>query len=170
MVSLAVSLATTPMMCAMLLKRTPHERTGRFNRIAERFFSAMLRGYERSLAWALDHPRFIMAILLATVGFNVYLYVIIPKGFFPQQDTGRINGGIQAAQSISFQLMRQKLQQFIAIVQKDPAVDTVVGFTGGGQTNGGFVFMSLKPLSERKISADLVVRRLRGEIAPGPGP
>jgi multidrug efflux pump len=96
MVSLAVSLATTPMMCAMLLKLTPHHRQGRFNRIAERFFDAMLRGYERSLAWALNHPRFIMAILFATVGCNVYLYVIIPKGFFPQQDTGRIKGGIQA--------------------------------------------------------------------------
>ena len=89
----------------------------------------------------------------------------MPKGFFPQQDTGRINGAIQADQSISFQLMRQKLQQFIAIIQKDPAVDTVVGFTGGGQTNGGFVFMSLKPMSERKISADQVIRRLRGQLA-----
>jgi multidrug efflux pump len=169
MVSLAVSLATTPMMCAMLLKRTPHHRQGRFNRIAERFFDAMLRGYERSLAWALSHPRFIMAILLATVGLNVYLYVIIPKGFFPQQDTGRINGGIQADQSISFQLMRQKLQQFIAIVQKDPAVDTVVGFTGGGQTNGGFVFMSLKPMSDRKVTSDQVIGRLRGQLAQVPG-
>jgi multidrug efflux pump len=169
MVSLAVSLATTPMMCAMLLKRTPHHRQGRFNRIAERFFDAMLRGYERSLAWALSHPRFIMAILLATVGLNVYLYVIIPKGFFPQQDTGRINGGIQADQSISFQLMRQKLQQFIAIVQKDPAVDAVVGFTGGGQTNGGFVFMSLKPMSDRKVTSDQVIGRLRGQLAQVPG-
>jgi multidrug efflux pump len=169
MVSLAVSLATTPMMCAMLLKRTPHDRQGRFNRIAERFFAAMLRGYERSLAWALDHPRFIMAILAATVGFNVYLYVIIPKGFFPQQDTGRINGGIQADQSISFQLMRQKLQQFISIVQKDPAVDTVVGFTGGGQTNGGFVFLSLKPMAERKVTSEQVIGRLRNQLAQVPG-
>jgi multidrug efflux pump len=169
MVSLAVSLATTPMMCAMLLKRTPHDRQGRFNRIAERFFGAMLRGYERSLAWALDHPRFIMAILAATVGFNVYLYVIIPKGFFPQQDTGRINGGIQADQSISFQLMRQKLQQFISIVQKDPAVDTVVGFTGGGQTNGGFVFMSLKPMAERKVTSEQVIGRLRNQLGQVPG-
>jgi multidrug efflux pump len=169
MVSLAVSLATTPMMCAMLLKRTPHHQQGRFNRIAERFFGAMLRGYERTLAWALDHPRFIMAILLATVGLNVYLYVIIPKGFFPQQDTGRINGGIQADQSISFQLMRQKLQQFISIVQKDPAVDTVVGFTGGGQTNGGFVFLSLKPMNERKVTSEQVIGRLRAQLAQVPG-
>jgi multidrug efflux pump len=169
MVSLAVSLATTPMMCAMLLKRTPHHQQGRFNRIAERFFGAMLRGYERTLAWALDHPRFIMAILLATVGLNVYLYVIIPKGFFPQQDTGRINGGIQADQSISFQLMRQKLQQFISIVQKDPAVETVVGFTGGGQTNGGFVFLSLKPMAERKVTSEQVIGRLRAQLAQVPG-
>ena len=169
MVSLAVSLTTTPMMCAMLLKRTPHDRQGRFNRIAERLFTAMLRGYERTLAWALDHPRFIVTILLATIGINVYLYIVIPKGFFPQQDTGRINGGIQADQSISFQLMRQKLQQFIEIARKDPAVDTVVGFTGGGQTNGGFVFMSLKPIGQRNVSADQVIGRLRGQLAQVPG-
>jgi multidrug efflux pump len=169
MVSLAVSLTTTPMMCAMLLKRTPHDRQGRFNRIAERLFTAMLRGYERTLAWALDHPRFIVTILLATIGINVYLYIVIPKGFFPQQDTGRINGGIQADQSISFQLMRQKLQQFIEIARKDPAVDTVVGFTGGGQTNGGFVFMSLKPIGQRNVSADQVIGRLRAQLAQVPG-
>jgi multidrug efflux pump len=165
LVSLVISLATTPMMCALLLKRENQDQQGRFHRTTERFFDAMLRGYDRTLTWALDHPRVILAILLATVVTNFYLYTIVPKGFFPQQDTGRINGGIQADQSISFQLMRQKLQQFISIIQKDPAVDTVVGFTGGGQTNGGFVFMSLKPLSERKISADLVIRRLRGELA-----
>jgi multidrug efflux pump len=165
LVSLAVSLATTPMMCALLLKRTQHDEQGRFNRMSERFFDAMLRRYDRTLTWALVHPRFILAILLATVATNVYLYTIVPKGFFPQQDTGRINGSIQADQSISFQLMRQKLQQFVSIIQKDPAVDTVVGFTGGGQTNGGFVFMSLKPLSERRISADQVIRRLTGELA-----
>jgi multidrug efflux pump len=125
----------------------------------------MLRRYDRTLAWALDHPRLILAILLATVVTNFYLYTIVPKGFFPQQDTGRINGAIQADQSSSFQLMRQKLQQFMSIIQKDPAVDFAVGFTGGGQTNGGFVFMSLKPLSERKMSADQVIRRLRGQLA-----
>ena len=169
MVSLAISLATTPMMCALLLKRTRHDQQGRFNRTTERFFDAMLRGYDRTLTWALNHPRLILAILLATVVTNFYLYTIVPKGFFPQQDTGRINGGIQGDQSVSFQLMRQKLQQFISIIRRDPAVDTVVGFTGGGQTNGGFVFMSLKPLSERKISADQVIRRLRGELAEVPG-
>jgi multidrug efflux pump len=169
MVSLAVSLATTPMMCALLLKRDQSHGQSRFHRMTERFFDAMLRGYSRTLAWALSHPRLVLTILLATVVTNFYLYTVVPKGFFPQQDTGRINGGIQGDQSISFQLMRQKLQQFISIIQKDPAVDTVVGFTGGGQTNGGFVFMSLKPLSERKISADQVIRRLRGELAQVPG-
>jgi len=169
MVSLAVSLATTPMMCALLLKRTRHERQGRFDRITKWFFGAMLRGYRRTLTSALNHPRLVLAILLATVAINFHLYTIVPKGFFPQQDTGRIIGNIQADQSISFQLMQQKLQQFISIIQKDPAVDTVVGFTGGGQTNGGVVFMSLKPLNERKISADQVIRRLRGELAQVPG-
>ncbi len=165
LISLAVSLSTTPMMCALLLRRTPRGQEGRFHRLTERFFAAMLRRYDRSLAWALDHPPLILAILLATIVTNFYLYTIVPKGFFPQQDTGRINGAIQADQSSSFQLMRQKLQQFIDIVRKDPAVDTVVGFTGGGQTNGGFVFMSLKPASERKVSADQVIRRLRGQLS-----
>ncbi len=165
MISLAVSLTTTPMMCALLLKRTPHGEHGWFHRVSERFFAGMLRRYDRTLTWALNHPRLILTILLATIVTNFYLYTIVPKGFFPQQDTGRIAGAIQADQSISFQLMRQKLQQFVAIIRKDPAVDTVVGFTGGGQTNGGFVFMSLKPMSERKISADQVIRRLRGELA-----
>jgi multidrug efflux pump len=165
LISLVVSLSTTPMMCALLLKRTPHDGQGRFHRATEWVFAAMLRGYDRTLGWALNHPRLILAILLATIGTNFYLYSVVQKGFFPQQDTGRINGAIQADQSISFQLMRQKLQQFISIIQKDPAVDFVVGFTGGGQTNGGFVFMSLKPLSERNISADQVIRRLRGQLA-----
>jgi len=169
MISLAVSLATTPMMCALLLRRGERHEQGRFHRMTEWCFDAMLRGYKHTLGWALNHPRLILAILLTTVATNFYLYTIVPKGFFPQQDTGRINGGIQADQSISFQLMRQKLQQFVSIVQKDPAVEMVVGFTGGGQTNGGFVFLSLKPLSERKISADLVIRRLRGELAQVPG-
>jgi multidrug efflux pump len=173
LVSLVVSLATTPMMCALLLRRPEREHRGRFYRASERFFDLMQRGYDRSLSWALDHSLLIVLIFAVTLCLNFYLYVIVPKGFFPQQDTGRINGNIQADQSISFQLMRQKLQQFIAIIRKDPAVDTVVGFTGGGtgggQTNGGFIFMSLKPLSERKISADQVIRRLRGELAQVPG-
>jgi multidrug efflux pump len=169
MISLAVSLATTPMMCALLLRHGRAEEQGRFHRMTERGFDAMLRGYDRSLAWALRHPRLIMLILLATVITNVELYRIVPKGFFPQQDTGRIVGNIQADQSISFQLMRQKLQAFVTIISKDPAVDAVVGFTGGGQTNGGNMFMSLKPLRERKVSADQVIARLSRELAQVPG-
>jgi multidrug efflux pump len=170
LVSLVVSLATTPMMCALLLRHDRDREPGRFHRMTERFFNAMLAGYDRSLTWALNHPRLIVAILLATVVTNVELYRIVPKGFFPQQDTGRITGNIQADQSISFQLMREKLQQFVDIISKDPAVDTVVGFTGGrGQTNGGFIFMSLKPLSERKIAADQVIVRLTRELAQVPG-
>src|SRR5215475_2163951 len=168
-VSLAVSLSTTPMMCALLLKRTRREEQGRLNRMTERAFDAMLGFYDRSLGWALRHPRVILGILLVTIVTNVELYRIIPKGFFPQQDTGRINGGIQADQSISFQLMRQKLTQFVDIIRKDPAVDTVVGFTGTGQTNGGFMFLSLKPIGERKVTADQVIRRLSGELAQVPG-
>ncbi|MBV9971671.1 MAG: efflux RND transporter permease subunit, partial [Xanthobacteraceae bacterium] len=169
MISLAVSLSTTPMMCALLLRRTPHGHQGRFHRVSEGVFAFMLRGYDRTLTWALEHPRLILTILLATIVTNFYLYSAIPKGFFPQQDTGRINGAIQADQSVSFQLMQQKLQQFVDIIRRDPAVDFVVGFTGGGQTNGGFVFMSLKPIQERKISADQVIRRLRGQLAQVPG-
>jgi multidrug efflux pump len=110
-----------------------------------------------------------MLILAAVVGLNFYLYGVIPKGFFPQQDTGRIIGSIQADQSISFQLMQKKLTQFITIIKSDPAVETAVGFTGGGQTNSGFMFISLKPLGERKISADNVIARLRREMAVVPG-
>jgi len=108
-------------------------------------------------------------ILVAVFGLNFYLYSVIPKGFFPQQDTGRIIGIIQADQSISFQLMQQKLLQFVNIIKKDPAVETVVGFTGGGQTNSGFMFLSLYPTDQRKISADGVITRLRREMAVVPG-
>ena len=110
-----------------------------------------------------------MLILAAVLGLNFYLYDIIPKGFFPQQDTGRVIGIIQADQSISFQLMQQKLTQFVTIIKSDPAVETAVGFTGGGQTNSGFMFVSLYPLNERKISADGVIARLRREMAVVPG-
>ena len=169
LISLVLSLTTTPMMCARLLKPQVEGEHGRLYNASERVFAWILRGYEKTLGWALRHPRFIVTILLATVCLNVYLYVIIPKGFFPQQDTGRLTGNIQADQSISFQAMRQKLADFIEIVQADPAVDNVTGFTGGGQRNSGFMFVSLKPLEERKISADQVVARLRGKTAQVPG-
>ncbi len=168
-ISLAVSLATTPMMCAVLLRNETGQRHGRFYRASERFFESMLNLYRRSLSAALRHPFTIILIFLTALGLNFYLYVVIPKGFFPQQDTGRIVGAIQADQSISFQLMQQKLAQFVSIIKKDPAIETVVGFTGGGQTNSGYVFASLHPLSERNISADGVIARLRHEMAVVPG-
>ena len=110
-----------------------------------------------------------LLLLAATIALNIYLYVIVPKGFFPQQDTGRLNGFIQADQSISFQAMRPKLAQFIEIVRRDPAVETVMGFTGGGQRNTGFMFVSLKPLAERGVSAEQVIARLRVQLARVPG-
>ena len=129
----------------------------------------MLNLYRRSLTAALRHPATMMLILAVVFGLNFYLYNMIPKGFFPQQDTGRMVGSIQADQSISFQLMQQKLAQFVNIIKKDPAVESVVGFTGGGQTNSGFMFVSLRPMSERGISVDGVIGRLRRQMAVVPG-
>jgi len=166
LVSLAISLTTTPMMCAYMIPPPSRGRAqGSFSRWSERGFDAMLRAYERTLRPALRHGPLVMLTLLAVLALNAYLYLEIPKGFFPQQDTGRLTGRIIADQSTSFQLMRQKLAEFISIVESDPAVDAVVGYTGGGQTNSGSVFVSLKPLSERRLSADQVIARLRGRMA-----
>ncbi len=132
-------------------------------------FAADARRLPEEPRLGLSHGVTVMLVLLATVCLNVYLYVIIPKGFFPQQDTGRLVGGIQADQSISFQAMRQKLADFMAIVGGDPAVENVVGFTGGAQRNSGFMFVALKPLAERKETADQVIARLRGKLAKEPG-
>jgi multidrug efflux pump len=169
MISLAISLATTPMMCALLLRSGAGERHGRLYEASERFFEAMLDFYRRTLTSALAHPRSVILVLAAVFGLNFYLYGIIPKGFFPQQDTGRIIGIIQADQSISFQLMQQKLTQFVTILKSDPAVETAVGFTGGGQTNSGFMFVSLYPLAQRGIPVDGVIGRLRRAMAVVPG-
>jgi len=169
MVSLALSLTTTPMMCSRLLRPARERSHSRLFASSERAFAKVLRGYERSLASALDHGVLMMIVLLVTVCLNIYLYVIVPKGFFPQQDTGRLIGFIQADQSISFQAMRQKLADFIDIVRADPAVDNVVGFTGGQQRNTGSMFVALKPLSQRKESADQIVARLRVKLAKEPG-
>ena len=169
MISLVISLATTPMMCAVLLRSEVGQIHGRLYQISERFFERMLDIYRRSLTAALRHPGTMMLILAVVLGLNFYLYDVIPKGFFPQQDTGRMIGSIQADQSISFQLMQQKLTQFVTILKQDPAVETAVGFTGGGQTNSGFMFVSLKPLSERKLSVDGVISRLRRKMAVVPG-
>jgi multidrug efflux pump len=169
LVSLLVSLTATPMMCARLLRPVRERKPGRLFLASERVFRWMLAEYEASLAWALAHSRIMMLILAATIGLNVYLYVNIPKGFFPQQDVGRMVGSIQADQGISFQAMRQKLADFIEIVRSDPAVENVVGFTGGGQRNSGFMFITLKPVRERKLSADQVIARLRPRLAQESG-
>ncbi|HSY56191.1 MAG TPA: efflux RND transporter permease subunit, partial [Bradyrhizobium sp.] len=170
-ISLVVSLTTTPMMCAVLLRTDRDQPHGLAYRASERIFEAMLSGYRRTLAIALRHPLSVMLILAATLGLNFHLYGVVPKGFVPQQDTGLLIGSIQADQHTSFQLMREKLTQFIDIVKNDSAVDTAVGFTGGsgpgpgGSTNTGTVFASLKPLGERKMSAEQVIERLRGNLA-----
>ena len=169
LVSLVVSLTTTPMMCARLLRAPRARKPGRLLAASERAFEWLLQEYRRSLSQALRHPRRMMLILAATVGLNVALYIHIPKGFFPQQDTGRMIGSIQADQGVSFQAMRQKLSDYIDIVRSDPAIESVVGFTGGASRNSGFMFMSLKPLKERKLTADQVVARLRPRIAREPG-
>jgi multidrug efflux pump len=168
LISLALSLTTTPMMCAYLLEPRPARPHGRLYRASERVFDGLLHAYSRTLGWALRHGRLTILILFGVLAVNVYLFILIPKGFFPQQDTGRLIGGIQADQSVSFQLMRQKLTQFISILQHDPAVEHVVGFTGGARTNSGFVFISLKPRGERP-SADRVIARLRAKLAAVPG-
>src|SRR5262249_24963432 len=152
LISLAISLTTTPMMCAHLLADNRQVRHGRLYRGGERAFDAMLRLYERSLRQALRWPALVLLSLAATIGLAPYLFRIIPKGFFPEQDTGRMIGGILADQSISFQLMEKKLAQLVAIIRQDPAVANIAGFTGGGETNSGFVFVILKPLSERNVT------------------
>ena len=169
LVSLVVSLTATPMMCAKVLRPESEEKPGRVSRFIERMFSRLLRAYERSLCWALAHRRLMLVALLGTVAMNVYLYVIVPKGFMPQQDTGRLQGNLIADQSISFQAMQTKLASFVAIVQQDDAVEHVVAFTGGGQRNGAFFFVILKPIAVRKIPADQIIARLRRELARVPG-
>ena len=170
LVSLLLSLTTTPMMCARLLHREQAQKDERrLARLSRRAFERLLAAYERSLGWALRHGRIMLLLLAATVGLNVYLYVIVPKGFFPQQDTGRLTGFIQADQAISFQAMQKKLADFVEIVRQDPAVENVIAFTGGGQRNSGAMFISLKPLDERKLSVDKVIARLRGKLAREPG-
>jgi multidrug efflux pump len=165
-ISLIVSLTVTPMMCSRLLRS---ESGPPGNEVSTRIFRRALRAYATSLSWVLRRRAFVMIALILTIVLNVWLYVAVPKGLFPRQDTGRLTGSILADQSISFQAMREKLADFIAIVRTDPAVASVVGFTGGQQRNTGQMFVSLKPLSERKESAEQVIARLRRNLAKEPG-
>ncbi|ADU69908.1 multidrug efflux RND transporter permease subunit MdtC [Pantoea sp. At-9b] len=168
LISLFISITLTPMMCAYLLK--PHvPRAQTRLRGAGRVLMAVQQGYGRSLGWVLDHARWVLLVLLATVGLTIWLFISIPKTFMPEQDTGRLTGFISADQSISFQAMRGKLQDFMNIIKADPAVDNVTGFTGGSRTNSGSMFISLKPLSERSETAQQVIARLRMKLAKEPG-
>ncbi len=171
LVSLVISLTTTPMMCAILLQHDQPENHGRLYRASEKFFDWMLGTYETSLGWVLRHQPFTLAVLLITIGVNVYLFIIVPKGFFPQQDNGTIYGGIQGAQDISFQSMQSLAKLFVDRVKSDPAVENAIAYTGGnGAVNGGFVYIGLKPLSQRKnSSASQVINRLRPKLTSVPG-
>lgn len=173
-VSLILSLTTTPMMCATILKPAEVRGHGYLYRASESVFHWMRSRYDITLRWALGHQRFMLALTLTTLGINVYLFTVIPKGFFPEQDTGRIVGIIQAAQDISFQSMREKLIQIVDIVRTDPDVTYVTGFTGGGggggsTTNSGRMFIALKSFSTRKASAAEIIVRLRKKLGQVPG-
>jgi multidrug efflux pump len=161
-ISLVLSLTVTPMMCAHFLRPSEPSRS-LLARLAESAFARIQGGYGRSLAWSLDNAGLMLVILFAAIALNVYLYGVVPKGFFPQEDTGELVGGIRADQSISFQLMRQKLDQIQSILRSDPAVADVDGFTGGRQTNSGFVFVTLKPRDERP-PVQTVLARLRAAL------
>jgi multidrug efflux pump len=173
LVSMAVSLSTTPMMCARILGQQRHRKHGRLYRWSEAMFQDLIHSYQRSLAWVLDHSSIVLVVLIGTIALNIWLFARIPKGFFPEQDTGRLFGGIQADQSISFQAMSQKFRQFVDIVRHDPAVETVVGSTGaggrGGGANSGRLFVTLKPLGQRTETSQQVIARLRPQLAKVPG-
>jgi multidrug efflux pump len=165
-VSLLISLTTTPMMAAHLLKPHDQETHNRWYVVSERFFKGMLDRYESTLLWVLDHQPLTLMVALGTLALSIFLFTVVPKGFFPQQDTGRLMGAVQADQDTSFQAMHDRLAQLVAAIDKDPAVDNVIAFTGGnGATNTANMFIGLKPLSERKINADLVIGRIRKEVS-----
>jgi multidrug efflux pump len=183
-VSLLVSLTTTPTMCAKFLRPpAQNERHNLFYRGSEWVFDKTLAAYRHSLTWVLEYQMLTLIVTILVACLSVYLYIIVPKGFFPQQDTGRIGGSVQAAQDISFQAMRDKMERYVSIVTKDPAVSSVVGFAGGNTvSNQGRFFIMLKPLAERgvcanlhfwqscpRVTADDVINRLRGKLAVVPG-
>lgn len=171
LMSLVISLTATPMMCARLLKHKAAEVNGRVYRASETIFNWMLGAYEKTLTVVLRHPVFTLAALLITIAGNIYLLVIVPKGFFPQQDNGTIYGGIQGSQDISFQAMDSLTKRFVDLIKSDPAVENAMAYTGGGNraTNSGFVYVGLKSLDERKISSSDVIDRLRPKLISLPG-
>ncbi len=169
LVSMVISLTTTPMICAHLRQRVKEGPPSRFHRLCERGFGALHGAYARTLTRVVAHPVLVVCFQVAVLAMGGVLFVLVPKGFVPQEDTGQIVGSMQADQSISYQLMSKKLHQFSAVLEKEPAVDHVVGFTGGGQTNSGFIFASLKPRSQRKDSSDHVIGRLSKKLAEIPG-
>jgi multidrug efflux pump len=165
LVSMCISLTTTPMMCAYLLKNEHGKKHGRLYMVTDRFFEGMLRGYKNSLHWVLDNPGLTLVVLFLTIALNIAIVIKIPKGFFPQQDTGALAGGVQGPQDSSFPSMNDSIQQIESVVQKDPAVQNVIAFTGGnGATNTGNLFISLKPLDERKIGAPEIINRIRPQL------
>jgi multidrug efflux pump len=168
-ISLVVSLTTTPMMCSLLLRPASERKPGRLARWSERAFDRLVAGYGRSLGWALRWPLLMVLVVFGTVALNVWLYTVVPKGFFPQQDTGRLIGFVRADQSISFQAMREKLDTFVQIVLKDPAVESVTAFTGGGQRNRAQMFVALKPIKEGREPIVQVMARIRAATAKEPG-
>jgi len=168
-ISLVASLTTTPMLCARFLKPHDREMHGVWYRVSERAFDRLTHGYRVSLAWVLRHQRFILAVTLITLAVNVALFIYIPKGFFPQQDIGRLNGTIVGDQDISFSAMKAKTQELARIVQNDPNVETVAAYTGGGSQNTGRMYIGLKPSSQRHATADQVINLLRDKLSHVPG-
>jgi len=170
LVSLAISLTTTPMMCSRLLRHVREADQGKLYRASERWFQGVLRLYSRSLTWVLEHSTLTLLLLLATVLLNGYLFYIVPKGFFPLQDNGTVFGGIQGSQDISFQAMQSATRRIVDAVKNDRAVENVMAFTGGnGASNSGFIYLGLKPLEQRKISSSAVIDRLRPTLLSVPG-
>ena len=163
---MVISLTTTPMMCSRVLVPDKEIKHGKLYAWSERGFQRVLTGYRSTLGWVLDHPALLLIVFLFTLGLNVFLIAKVPKGFFPQQDTGAMTGGLQGPQDTSFYAMRTAVQESVNIIKSDPAVQNVMAFTGGqGATNAGFTFIALKPLNQRKVSAEAVINRLRPKLA-----
>jgi multidrug efflux pump len=163
-VSMIISLTTTPMMCSVLLRDEQKQKHGRMYQTSEKAFGSLLSLYRRTLHWVLDHPALTLIVLAITIALNVYLIIKIPKGFFPVQDTGSINGGVQGPQDASFTSINDSLQQIVGVIKNDPGVANVIAFTGGGATNTGNIYIALKALNDRKSSATEIIARIRPKL------